>query len=393
MRIAAATIGLIFLSLGAVLAGEKISYWDQPRGGANCFNVKMEPEWFVDAHAAGISWVRLAYDKWPSKHRDFLIGDADHFSGLVEEDLAKLIEVCDWANRQQIKVVITPLSLPGCRWFQHNNDQRDLRLWNDSSYWRQAAMFWKELASRLKDHSAIYGYNIINEPIPEMKTGISEHGPLARYQDWYLRFRGTTHDLPQFYRYVIAAIREVDSLTPIMLDAGWYAQPAAFCYWPRLDDPRVLYAFHMYEPYDFTSHHNFKEKRGYVYPGNVPFADSVEMWDRARLRTYIAPVIDWAEKVGVPVNRLVMSEFGCYRRNAGCRQYLEDLLSLMDDLRLHWAFYSYREDEWDGYDYELGDGPMGWEYWKAIEQGETPVIPRKNTPLFQVIERALRARQ
>lgn len=88
-----------------------------------------------------------------------------------------------------------------------------------------------------------------------------------------------------------------------------------------------------------------------------------------------------------------MAEFGCYRRNVGCRQYLEDLLSLANDLQLHWAFYSYREDEWDGYDYELGEGPMGWEYWQALERGEKPVVPRKNTPLFQVIQQGMKARQ
>jgi endoglucanase len=64
-------------------------------------------------------------------------------------------------------VVITMLSLPGSRWKQNNNDQDDLRIWNEKDYQRQAAVFWQELALKLKDHSAVVGYNILNEPHPE----------------------------------------------------------------------------------------------------------------------------------------------------------------------------------------------------------------------------------
>jgi hypothetical protein len=41
------------------------------------------------------------------------------------------------------------------------------------------------LALALKDHPAVCAYNILNEPTPEMKTGLAEHGPASRYHDWY----------------------------------------------------------------------------------------------------------------------------------------------------------------------------------------------------------------
>ena len=46
------------------------------------------------------------------------------------------------------------------------------------------------------------GYNIINEPVPEMATA--------------------------FYTRVVSAIREVDPYTPIVLDSGFYASANAF---------------------------------------------------------------------------------------------------------------------------------------------------------------------
>ena len=56
------------------------------------------------------------------------------------------------------------------------------------------------------------------------------------------------------------------------------------------------------------------------------------------------------------------------RRLAGCKQYLEDVLTVLDKQQLHWAFYSFREDNWDGMDYELGAAKVPWRYWQAIER-------------------------
>ncbi len=367
--------------------GQKIEFWQCPRKGANYFNEIPHEQWFKDAHALGVDWVRLAYDKWESRSRDFLMGDADQFDSLVQEDLAKLMQALDWAAKYKLKVAIAPLSLPGNRWSQNNDDKDDLRLWSDKNYWRQAACFWNELAQKLYKHPAVYAYNIINEPTPEMGTGLKEHGEVNRYQDWYATHKNTTHDMPDFYRSIIEAIREVDPETPIMLDAGWYAQPSAFTYWPKLDDPLILYSFHMYEPYEFTNAGNFRKERNLVYPGPVPFAGERIEWNKEQIERYLHPFFLWAESAGIPSSRLVCGEFGCYRRNQGSQQYLADVISVLNEHKIHWAFYSFREDAWDGYDYEIGVGGLGWEYWKAKEEGENPPLPRKDNPLFDVIRR------
>jgi len=349
-----------------------------------------EEQWFQAARELGVEWVRLAYEKWDGEKRDFLMGDADNFSTLVKEDLNSLIQALDWAQEYEIKVVITPLGLPGNRWSQNNDDRDDLRLWNDKAYWEQATRFWTELAGSLRNHPAVYAYNLINEPTPEKGTGLAEHGPVSRYEKWYADYRGTSHDLPTFYAKVIKAIRRIDPMTPIMLDAGWYAQPAAFTYWPQMDDSRLLYSFHLYEPYSFTSASNFREERKLSYPGKVPFADEEMEWNYKQIEAYLQPLFDWAQDQKVARNRLVCGEFGCYRRNIGCDQYLADVISVLNKREVHWAFYSFREDEWDGYDYEIGVGGLGWEYWKAKEEGLNLPLPRSDNPLFEVIKKEFR---
>ncbi len=372
-------------------AADLVHFWDQPQYGGNSFNRLPPDQAYFDAlKAYGATWVRLSYDKWKPQKRDFLIGDADKYDGIPASDLATLKATLDRAEKAGLKVVITPLSLPGMRWAQNNGNTFDGRIWQDKVWWTQAAAFWKDLATALKDHPGIAAYNIINEPAPEKNNGVAEHGGAAAMSAWYAKQNGTARDLPEFYDTVIKAIREVDPSTPIMADAGWYAAADAFSYWSApLSDDKVLYSFHMYEPYAATSAPNMKREKPYSYPGKVPFGEADETWNRDRVAAYLQQPVDWADSHNVPRNRMVAGEFGCMRRWAGCKAYLEDVLTSLDASKLHWAFYSFREDSWDGMDYELGSKKVNWKYWDAIDAGLPDLVKRKAGPEFEPIRKRL----
>ncbi len=372
-------------------AADLIDFWDTPRHGGNSFN-RLPPDlpYFQALRDYGATWVRLSYDKWQPANRDFLLGDADGYKGLAGADLTQLRKVLDAAHAAGLKVVIAPLSLPGMRWAQNNSDRFDDRLWQDKVWWDQSADFWRDLATQLKDHPAVAAYNLINEPAPEKMGGLAEHAPPAAMRAWYQQQQGSARDLPALYRHIITAIREVDPLTPVMVDAGWYAAADAFAYWPQaLADQRVLYSFHMYEPYHATSAPNLARAKPYAYPGSVPFAGQTQNWDSARVEAYLQKPWQWAQAQQVPASRLVAGEFGCMRRLAGCRQYLEDVLGRFDRAKLHWAFYSFREDSWDGMDYELGSAKVPWAYWQAIEQQLPDPLKRQATAEFEPIRERL----
>jgi hypothetical protein len=387
-------LGVYFTGMlsGIGHAADKITFWDTPKYGGNSFN-RLPPDnaYFKALHAYGASWVRLSYDKWQPAQRDFLLGNADHYQGLDAQDLTTLIETLDRAQVIGLKVVITPLSLPGMRWSQNNGGNFDDRLWTDKVYWEQSAAFWHDLAKVLKSHKAVAAYNLINEPAPEKMGALAEHSSLFNMRSWYEQNKGSSRDLPAFYQMLIRAIRKVDPLTPIMVDGGWYGAADGFSYWPEaLPDQRVLYSFHMYEPYDFTSAPNIKRAKPYQYPGVVPFGQSEEMWNAQRVNTYMQQPFDWAKKNRIPANRMVAGEFGCIRTLPGCRQYLEDVLKVMDDKQAHWAFYSFREDSWDLMDYELGKSKVPWSYWQAIDLKIRDTLQRNNGPEFEPISLRLR---
>jgi Cellulase (glycosyl hydrolase family 5) len=382
--------------LARTQASDSIAFWDVPQRGANCFNeAPPDAAYFQALRAYGATWVRLTYSKWPPsgtgvRRGDFLVGNLDDYRALVREDLETLRTVLDRAHAAGLRVVLVPLELPGARWVQQNDGKFDDRLWSDQEFWRQAGAFWRDLAAALRNHPAIAAYNLINEPVPESHGGLDEHAAPETMRNWYQQARGTTRDLPGFYELLLKEIRAVDAHTPVMLDAGFYAAADAWSYWPAaLADARLLYAYHMYEPWAATSAANLKRKTPHRYPGEAPFGRGAARWNATSIEGYLQQPLDWARRHGVAPNRLVAAEFGCMRRWPDCPRYLEDVLRALEADGVHWAFYSFRES-WDGMDYELGADKLPWQYWEALEQGRPYELKRGPNPVFEPIYRRLR---
>lgn len=359
-----------------------IAFWDTPRHGGNSFNGKPPDEaWFRALKATGATWARLTFTKWKGEGRDFLIGDADGYTGIPAPDLAVLRQAMDAAQAAGIQVVLAPLSLPGNRWVQHNGDQQDDRMWRDRKFWSQSAAFWRDLAAAMKDHPALAGYNLLNEPTPEKGKGLDEHASPEARRAWYATHKGTTWDLPAFYEQVIAAIRSVDTDTPVMVDGGWYAHAWSFSYWTPLKDAKVLYAFHMYEPWNLTSAPQITRKPQLRYPGAG--------FDKAAMKQFLSVPFSWAKTNGVPVSRMVAGEFGCVRVWTDCGAYLADVLETLNGHGSHWAFYSFREDVWEGMDYEIPPGFPAGRVYELRAQGQGDKVPL-DSALMGVIKRAMR---
>lgn len=339
------------------------SYWIKQRKGTNYFNRTPTEEWFNAANNANIKLIRLTYEKWKGEQRDFLLGNADNYQGIVESDFQILKYFLDYADKLDMKIVITPITLPGARWIQMNDNKRDDRLWTNSNYKKQAIHFWKDLAARLKDHPAIIGYNIVNEPHPEVaykKYGFWD-GKLAK---WYEGMKGGEGDLNMFYDKVTKTIRSVDPATTIVVESGLYATPWAFEYLAPIEDENVIYSFHMYEPYEFSTKKINKGR--YSYPGKMYIEDlgADFLLNKDGLTDFFKPIDAWTEKHQIPSNQIWVGEFGCNRHIEGVEKYLQDLILIFNEKKWHWSFYAYREDVWEAMDYELGTGKVNYTYWE-----------------------------
>jgi len=371
--------------------------------GANSFNdIPPSQDYFNALAEYGGEWVRLSWTKWESPSGGaFLIDDPSNYTGLVEGDVLILKRVIARAEQSGLKVVLTPLSLPGAVWTQHNGDQIDDRLYSDKKYWEQSGAFWRDMAFIFKDDPTVVAYNLLNEPTPERAVGY-EKGTVEEDISWYQKQKDTAGDLPALYNYIVESIRLVDPETAIMVGGGFFANPKGFDYFQEsLEDKNILYDFHMYQPWAATSVQNVRNGSKLDYPGEMKIWGRTEIWDAERVSQTIRQPFDWASKHGIPKSQIVMGEFGCHRYLKWCPIYMEDVLSAADELGIHWAFYTFRSDSWGGMDYELGNQPPSkastgvsvQSFWELSDENRLSEVPRSNTAAFEPISRRLLAKK
>ena len=385
MRSLKILIAAALLLAGPATAQNADDFWSQTRRGANSFNLVETPQHIAAAHDFGAGFVRMAVGKWKGSGRDFLAGYLDDYQGLQPADVQHLRTLLDAAAEADTPVVLTLLDLPGLRWKQNNGDKVDGRLWEDDHWHEVAARYWADIARAFRGHPGLAGYNLINEPAPELGQGLDETAASPAERDaWCQKVKGRPRDLDALYRRLVTAVRAEDPTTPILLDLGYYAQPSAARCLTALDDPHVLYAVHMYEPYGYTT---WRWNQGRLtYPGPLDYGGRAETWDAARVARHLQPVLDWADTQGLARNRLMLGEFGCDRKVPGCAAYLHDVITAAEAARIHWAFYSFREDVWDSMDYELVDGPTPAGFYAQPQRA----LPRPPNPMSDVLRRGMR---
>ncbi|WP_198404857.1 hypothetical protein [Burkholderia ambifaria] len=139
-----------------------------------------------------------------------------------------------------------------------------------------------------------------------------------------------------------------------------------------------------------TSAPNLKRDAPLRYPGvTTDYAGGKQTWDRAAVANHIGVAFDWAAAQGLKPTRIVVAEFGCMRLWPDCGTYLKDVMHAVDARGGHWAFYSFREDVWDGMDYELPASlKPGRFYWLA-ENGKRDRLPR-DEQLMRILEAGMK---
>jgi endoglycosylceramidase len=178
---------------------------------------------------------------------------------------------------------------------------------------------WAAVAARFRDHPAVLGYDILNEPSPGTAFDIlnTPTGPMPAFErDRYA----------PFLQRVIDAIRAEDSDAWIFFEPT-VSMPAAGLptYLPKLADPRageprLAYFPHLYSP-------SLETGGGY----NPQFDRTVPDWDterRKELLRHQAPML--------------IGEFGATDAPPGSLDYLADVLDMADEITSGWTVWDYQ---------------------------------------------------
>ncbi len=371
----AVTCVLALLSSTMLCAGEpaggKIKAWNKTQRGANyiVYEEGVDPD-LRAAREYGMTVLRVFMGPRTAENtQDFFWSEA------FEKDLERMERFIDLAHAAEMKIVLSGGRVPGRQYLWVQDQRADRRLWRSFEWHERFANYWTRIARRFAKHPAVNGYDILNEPRPE-QTAARPRWDKASLKAFYSEVAGTPRDLNLLYARTVEAIRKVDAETPIILSPGLWGSPMAFIGLEPSEDENTLYTFHWYSPGAYTVWRSHRGK--WSYPGEIP-EDGYEeetppmvMWNINTHRQRMAkPVREWQKRNGVPSNRVFMGEFSADRRLQGADQYNRDVIAVAEENDWHWAYYAFREREWNSRDFELGS-----------KRGATK---RSLTPMMQTI--------
>lgn len=233
------------------------------------------------------------------------------------------------SSRYGIRVVIDMHSPPGGR-----TASNDLAIFNELPYQDHWVALWEKIARRYKGNAAVWGYDLINEPVqtvPPPEGGTDYLGAQVR---------------------AAKAIRAIDPDMPIFIEAAQWDAASGYAELEPVAIPNVVYEVHMYVPSDFTHQGVTGKWTPTAYPGAI----GGKVWDKEQLRQVLQPVRDFQLAYNV---QIYVGEFSAIRWAPGAARYLSDCIALFEEYGWDWTYHAYRE--WDGWSVEHGPDPQNHE--------------------------------
>jgi hypothetical protein len=183
------------------------------------------------------------------------------------------------------------------------NSKNKLGPWSTPEMNQEFIAMWTDLMGRLKNDPYVAAWEPLNEP----------------------------HDVPPatvvtWYRDILPKFRAIDPARPIVVEGANYSHAEDLTDEFKMDDPNIIYAFHMYNPFNYTTD---LRTPPLVYPGP---------WGPAYLEKSIQPALRFREKYHVPV---WCGEWGVKTGAPGYQQWLRDSFAMVEADKLDWCIWAW----------------------------------------------------
>ena len=250
---------------------------------------------------------------WNQANTDLDLGEYDHWLDGKLDHLEDVLRM----NREGgcgLRFVIDLHSPPGGR-----DEAHDMTMFYDKKYADHFIRCWRKIAKRFKGNPAVWGYDLINEPV---------------------QMRPAEFDYRNLQRMAAEAIRDIDPDTPIIFESNLWDAADTFRSLRPLEMSNVIYQVHMYQPLGFT--HQFSGN-DIAYPGKVGNA----AWNKEMIRKHLQPVRDFQLRHNA---RIYVGEFSAIAWAPGAEKYLNDCIEIFEEYGWDWTYHAFRE--WDGWSVE-----------------------------------------
>jgi aryl-phospho-beta-D-glucosidase BglC (GH1 family) len=273
-------------------------------------------EWNANVVRLQINWV-------PMKQAEVWARDLDAYESWLEEALPAIDRGVEWCGKYGLMVLLDLHTPPGGR-----EEGGVCPLFSRRDCQEKFVEVWERLARRYSGRECIWAYDLLNEPV--------EPPPGPGVVAWDELFARATE-----------AIRRIDPGRAVVFEPGPWGGCAGFDATAPLDLDRVVYSFHMYQPFQFTHQTIHGNPGGVDYPGLI----NGRRWDKEALREAMRPAIEFQDAYNV---QIVVGEFSAIRWAPGesAYRYLRDCIDLFEEHGWDWTYHAYRE--WDGWSVEHG---------------------------------------
>ncbi len=261
------------------------------------------------------------------------------YAAWVDSRLDNLEDVLKWCAARGMKVCIDLHTPPGGK----RAGDRAMNMFFEKRFADAFVETWRRIATRFKGNPALYGYDLVNEPIQRVP---------APFSYWELQRRAAE------------AIRAIDPDAPIVVESNLGCVAESYRYLSPLAMDNVIYQVHLYKPYEYTHQGvwgNPREADGrpLVWP------DPARGWDVNHLRRVLAPVKAFQEKHRC---RIYVGEFSAVSWAPGADAYLRDCIALFAEYGWDWTYHAFRE--WGAWSVEheaIEPGRVGPSNFRPVE--------------------------
>ena len=269
------------------------------------------------------------------KYLDWFAAWDIHIMLDMHQDVYAAKFCCDGAPEWAIRDDGLPFTLQG-QWFLNYFEPAVQRAFDN--FWDYEgdhpdlqdhyADMWAAVAERFRDHPAVLGYDIMNEPHPgsdadpfEMLGTENPDGPSPGFD---------REKLGPFYQRVIDRIRQVDPDGWIFYEARYGAPGNGLpSYLPLLNDPRAGTPRIVYTPHLYSV--NLEAAQAYD-----PETDkTIEAWEKHRKKE--------AEAQGCTI---VLGEWGLHPDWPNALQFMDEVVTMTDRLMAGWTYWAYDPGGW-----------------------------------------------
>ena len=217
--------------------------------------------------------------------------------------------------------------VPGQKWRDPEQGNTEL-YYLRPGYADKFVKLWETVATRYRGEKSIWAFELLNESV--LRVPVAEGCP----------------DYEELMGMAARAINRIDPERTIIVQPEEWWGSRAFDRLRPIEAKNVVYAVHFYAPFGVTHQNLFKVTGDPVaYPGTVEGRE----WNRERLLEDLRPAIEFQKAYNV---HMFVSEFSCIRWAPGAEKWLDDAISIFEELGWDWLYHAVLE--WPGWSPELG---------------------------------------